>query len=87
MKIPVIDDKDQLRRPVAKMLTAQGHEVIDAVDGSRGMELVREEEPDLVITDIIMPNEEGMETIIALRRQNPEIKIIAMSGSFCRRWS
>jgi two-component system chemotaxis response regulator CheY len=46
------------------------------------MKLFREEKPDLVITDIIMPNQEGMETIIALRRQNPEIKIIAMSGSF-----
>ena len=82
MKVLVIEDEDQLRRVVAKMLSADGHEVIDALDGFRGMELFRKEKPDLVITDIVMPNQEGMETIRELRRENPKIKIIAMSGSF-----
>ena len=82
MKVLVIEDEDQLRRIVAKMLSADGHEVIDALDGFRGMELFRKEKPDLVITDIVMPNQEGMQTIMELRRENPRIKIIAMSGSF-----
>jgi DNA-binding response OmpR family regulator len=82
MKILVIEDDDQFRRIVAKMLSAEGHEIIGAADGLRGMELFREQHPDLVITDIIMPTREGMETIIELRRHSPTIKIIAMSGSF-----
>jgi DNA-binding response OmpR family regulator len=84
MKILVIEDEDQLRRTVAKMLTTVGHEVVEAADGLRGMELFRKEKPDLVITDIVMPNQEGLETIIELRRRCPQIRIIAMSGGFTR---
>jgi DNA-binding response OmpR family regulator len=81
MKILVIDDDDGFRRLVAKMLTTEGHEVIAASDGVEGMRLFREEKPGVVITDIIMPNQEGIETILQLRRENPTIRIIAMSGS------
>jgi DNA-binding response OmpR family regulator len=68
MKILVIDDDDQLRGTVAKMLRADEHEVIVAADGMRGMELFRKEKPALVVT------------ILALRRADPQVKIIAMSG-------
>jgi DNA-binding response OmpR family regulator len=80
MKILVIDDDDQLRGTVAKMLRADEHEVIVAANGMRGMELFRKEKPALVVTDIIMPEQEGIETILALRRADPQVKIIAMSG-------
>jgi CheY-like chemotaxis protein len=81
MKILVIDDDGRFRRLAAKILTAEGHEVIEANDGAEGLRVFQKEKPRLVITDIIMPNQEGIETILELRRENPMIKIIAMSGS------
>jgi DNA-binding response OmpR family regulator len=81
MKILVIDDDARFRRLAAKILTTDGHEVIEASDGAEGMRVFRKEKPGLVITDIIMPNQEGIETILELRRENPTIKIVAMSGS------
>jgi DNA-binding response OmpR family regulator len=80
MKVLVIDDDELLRGMVAKMLRLDGHEVVAAADGPHGMELFRKEQPALVITDIIMPEREGIETILELRRANPRVKIIAMSG-------
>jgi DNA-binding response OmpR family regulator len=80
MKVLVIDDDEMLRGAVAKMLRRDGHAVIAAGDGASGMELFRKEQPWLVITDILMPGREGIETILELRRVNPRVKIIAMSG-------
>ena len=54
--------------------------VITASDGKRGMTVLRDEHPDVVITDIIMPEQEGIDTIIQIRRERPGIKIIAISG-------
>ena len=56
------------------------YEVVAAADGNKGLRLYREDPTDLVVTDIIMPEKEGIETIIDLRREFPEVKIIAMSG-------
>ena len=81
MKILVIDDERSVRRMVAKMLAADGHEVIAAADGVEGLAVFRRERPAVVVTDIIMPNQEGMETIMALRHEDPRVRIIAMSGS------
>jgi DNA-binding response OmpR family regulator len=57
-----------------------GYEVTEAGDGSEGIKLYREVRPDLVITDLVMPEKEGIETIVELRRDFPEVKIIAISG-------
>jgi len=54
--------------------------VLEAADGIEGLEIYRQEPTDLVITDLIMPEKEGIETIIELKRDFPEVKIIAMSG-------
>jgi len=61
-------------------LTRAGYEVTEALDGKEGISLYLKEPIDLVITDIVMPNKEGIETIIELRQSFPEVKIIAMSG-------
>jgi CheY-like chemotaxis protein len=82
MKFLVIDDDDAVRYTVAKILRRHGHDVASAADGKRGIALVEDERPHVVVTDIIMPEQEGIETIIQLRRENPEIKIIAISGGF-----
>lgn len=81
MKILVIDDDVLLLRMIAKMLVADGHEVFTASEGSRGMDLFHRENPAMVITDIVMPGQEGLETILTLRRNDPPVKIIAMSGT------
>lgn len=80
MKILVIDDDVLLLRMMARALVADGHDVSTAADGERGMTLYRERQPDLVITDIVMPNQEGLETILTLRRDDNPVKIIAISG-------
>jgi DNA-binding response OmpR family regulator len=83
MKILVIDDEPGVRRTVGKILRADGHEVLTAEDGKRGMTLFCNEQPQIVITDIIMPEQEGIETIMAMRRGNPGVRIIAISGGGC----
>lgn len=79
--ILVIDDSDIARALVRRMLERERHRVIEAADGDVGIESFRRELPDLVITDLIMPNREGIETIREIRRMRPDAKIIAMSGS------
>jgi len=80
MKILLIDDDPLLRRTVARMLIADGHEVLTAPDGMRGVAVFHQERPDLVITDMVMPEQQGGETILEIRRDDPEVKIIAISG-------
>lgn len=79
-KILVIDDDAAVRRTIARVLVREGYEVLSAEDGRRGLALFRSEDPDLVLTDIIMPDQEGIETIIAMGKLRPDVKIIAMSG-------
>jgi YesN/AraC family two-component response regulator len=79
-KILVIDDEPSILLMLKKMLEKAGHAVDMALNGREGMELVEKNKPDLVITDIIMPEKEGLETIMALKKNYPKIKIIAISG-------
>ena len=62
------------------MLEREGYEIILASNGQEGLDACRNTEVNLVITDLIMPEKEGIETIIALRQSYPDIKIIAISG-------
>jgi DNA-binding response OmpR family regulator len=79
-RILIIDDEDQPRRMLQQVLIRAGYEVIEARDGNQGLQLFRASPTDLIITDILMPEKEGLETIIDLRREFPAIKIIAISG-------
>jgi len=78
--IVVIDDDDGVRETVARMLKGASHEVHEAADGDTGLELCLEVKPSIVVTDILMPQKEGIETILALKRADPSIRIIAISG-------
>ncbi len=62
------------------MLKAAGYEVIDASDGRQGVQRYREAPTDVIIADIIMPEQEELETSMELRRDFPEVKIVAISG-------
>ena len=77
-RILVIDDDELVRFTLQKILEEENHEVIVAVDGKEGTALFAAQPFPLVITDLIMPEKEGMETIIELRRDYPDTKIIAI---------
>ncbi len=79
-RILVIDDDAQVRQMLKQTLERAGYEVVDAADGAKGIKFYRDEPTDLVITDIIMPEKEGIETIMELKRDFPDVKIIAVSG-------
>jgi len=79
-RILVIDDDDQILRTLHQVLEMEGHEVVDTSNGKEGIKFFRENGADLIITDIVMPEKEGLETIMELRRDFPDIKVIAISG-------
>lgn len=79
-KILVIDDDVEIRRVIRRELEHHGHEVTEADDGASGVRVYHDCPSDLVITDIIMPEKDGLELMIELRRQYPELKFIAISG-------
>lgn len=76
----LIDDDDDFRTGLKRILQEAGHTVLEASDGIAAVEIFRHDRPDVVITDIIMPNKDGMETIMEVRREDPAAKIIAISG-------
>jgi len=78
--ILVIDDDVQFNKMLCLILTEAGYTVSSAEDGDAGLKIFRQEAPDLVITDIYMPEKEGLETIIELRAVSPGIKILVISG-------
>jgi DNA-binding response OmpR family regulator len=79
-RILVIDDDEQIRAMLRQMLERSGYKVAEAPDGKEGIRLFREKPADLVITDLIMPWGEGIETIMELKRDFPRVKVIAISG-------
>ncbi len=81
MHILVIEDHDPMARTMEAILVADSHTVTRAADGRAGMAQYAAQHFDLVITDILMPNQEGLETIRELVERDPDVKIIAVSGS------
>ncbi|MEE4359807.1 MAG: response regulator [Desulfococcaceae bacterium] len=78
--ILIIDDEKRIRILLRIMLEKEGYNILEAENGEEGIRLFHSHTPDLIISDIIMPEKEGVETICELRRSNPEVKIIAISG-------
>lgn len=79
-KILVIDDDRMVRETLRLILEPAGYQLLFATDGRQGTSAFAEHRPDLVITDILMPEKEGVETIGDLRRASPTLPIIAISG-------
>jgi DNA-binding response OmpR family regulator len=79
-QVLIIDDDRIVRDALAQVLQHAGYIVTCAADGVRGLATFREQRPDIIITDIIMPEKEGIETIIEIRAEAPEIPILAISG-------
>jgi DNA-binding response OmpR family regulator len=79
-KILIIDDEAEIRAVLREIFEFNGYEVIEAADGNAGVRQFEVTQPDLVISDIVMPDQEGIFTIMEIRKQKPGAKIIAMSG-------
>jgi CheY-like chemotaxis protein len=81
-KVLLIDDDEGVRASVSHILVSGGHEAVVAVNGLDGIDALIRTRFDVVITDILMPVQEGIETIQRIRELDPEIPIIAISGAF-----
>ncbi|HLP15984.1 MAG TPA: response regulator [Bacteroidota bacterium] len=79
-KILVIDDDEIVNDMIVQLLAEAGYEVCGASDGVHGMKLFEASPFDLIITDIVMPEKEGIETILAIRAKSKTVPIIAISG-------
>ncbi len=79
-KVLIIDDEEFVRLTLGQILKKAGFDVIDAANGELGLRKLRQQPVDLVITDIIMPEKEGIETIMDIRRDFPDLPIVAISG-------
>ena len=79
-QILLIDDDPWVRNIFSQMLEKGGHTVSEAENGHQGIDLYREKPADLVITDMVMPFKDGLETIMDLKNEFPLVRIIAISG-------
>ena len=79
-KILVIDDTEEVRDLLRKALVRDGHEVITTCDGEQGIRTLRSGRFDLIITDIFMPEKEGLELLSEIGGRSSEIPVIAISG-------
>jgi CheY-like chemotaxis protein len=78
--ILVVDDQKPIRSLLRAALEGDGHEVLEASNGLLGLERCRERAPDLIITDMLMPEMNGLELMLELNRSFPNVKVIAISG-------
>jgi two-component system chemotaxis response regulator CheY len=78
--ILLVDDDPMMRDAVERLLVQAGHSVVAVADGREALNRLQASPPDIVITDILMPRMDGIEAIHAIRKVNPTVKIIAMSG-------
>jgi DNA-binding response OmpR family regulator len=83
-RILVMDDDARIRELMKTALELDGHEVTAVGDGRLGLRAFQESRPDLIIADLVMPEMEGIETIRTLRKQAPDVRILAISGAVSR---
>lgn len=76
----VVDDEDQIRQLIRETLEQAGYDVEEASNGKQGLERYRAKPADLVIMDILMPDQDGLESIMTLRREFPASRVIAITG-------
>ena len=79
-KILLVDDEENVRVSLRGVLEHAGYDVLEAEDGVQALRSFRAESPDLVLTDIVMPEMDGLEAIMTMWREDPDVRVIAMSG-------
>jgi DNA-binding NtrC family response regulator len=81
MHVLLIDDEPMVRKIVRKMLERQGHTIVEAENGRIGLAELRKNPFDLVVTDIVMPEVEGLEVLMNVRQDYPSLPVVVMSGT------
>ena len=84
-RILVIDDNENIRETLSEILALHNYEVLAASNGKEAMAMIREAPPDLIITDLIMPEKGGIATIKEVKKKYPSVKIFAISGGWVGR--
>lgn len=79
-KILIADDDPEILKFLTTILTLEGHQIKAVADGEMAVQAAAKEKFDLIITDIIMPNKEGIETIMEIKEMSPTMRILAISG-------
>ena len=79
-RILIIEDDNEVREYLENVLARAGYEVCSAANGQEGVEFFANQATELVITDIIMPEKDGIEMVVHVKDHHPEVKIIAMSA-------
>lgn len=79
-QILLVDDDEMVCETIKQRLEREGHDVTTALNGNEALTKFAQTQPDLVITDVIMPEREGIETLLALKKANPAVKVVVMSG-------
>ena len=79
-KVLLIDDDESVRSSLREMLVCSNFEVVECTDGSNALELYQSNEVDIILTDLIMPHKDGLQTILELKEKHPRVKIIAMTA-------
>src|SRR6476620_11165929 len=79
-RILIIEDDDAVREMLRLTLTLSNHTVVEARNGQEGLNVFSKTKPDLLILDIVMPEKEGLEVLMDLRKKDPSVKVIAISG-------
>jgi CheY-like chemotaxis protein len=81
-RILVVEDDANVRALMTRVLARRGFKVLDVADGRLALDVARTAPFDLVITDLVMPEIEGLETIRVLKREHPSVEILAISGAY-----
>jgi CheY-like chemotaxis protein len=79
-RILLVDDNEPFRKALARIVESLGHEAFQAGDGQRALTVLARSEVDMVFTDVFMPDMDGIEFLIRLKEEHPEIPVVAMSG-------
>lgn len=82
MNILVAEDDPELGKLIISSLQKMGHNVVGVADGRQGLDAFKQGTFDLILTDLVMPNKDGLEFITAVRRLDSRVKIIAVSGGY-----
>ncbi|MDP6390316.1 MAG: response regulator [Alphaproteobacteria bacterium] len=80
ISVLVIEDDGELRGVLENLLASAGYDVRTAEDGVQGMDMFFERAPDLVVTDLFMPRSDGIEVVREIKRRNPDVRVLAMTG-------
>jgi len=80
-RILIIDDDISVRIALRILLQKAGHETVEALNGKEGLRVFNQNPTDLIITDILMPERDGVETLLEIRAHHPDVKVMAISGN------